>query len=115
MKNIMELFQKNIHWLIRITLAITFVVHGYPKLGGNLDMGFIGYLVGPFEVIGGILLLLGPIVNDANLTRLGGMLISIIMLGAIFVVHLNDGWKGMEWQILILTTCLLFVAKGNDV
>ena len=78
-------------------------------------MGFIGYLVGPFEVIGGILLLLGPIVNNANLTRLGGMLISIIMLGAIFVVHLNDGWKGMEWQILILTTCLLFVAKGNDV
>tara|TARA_B100000315_G_scaffold180754_1_gene169573 strand:+ start:230 stop:577 length:348 start_codon:yes stop_codon:yes gene_type:complete len=115
MKNIMELFQKNIHWLIRITLTITFVVHGYPKLGGNLDMGFIGYLVGPFEVIGGILLLLGPIVNNANLTRLGGMLISIIMLGAIFVVHLNDGWKGMEWQILILTTCLLFVAKGNDV
>ena len=111
----MELFQKNIHWLIRITLTITFVVHGYPKLGGNLDMGFIGYLVGPFEVIGGILLLLGPIVNNANLTRLGGMLISIIMLGAIFVVHLNDGWKGMEWQILILTTCLLFVAKGNDV
>ena len=115
MKNIMELFQKNIHWLIRITLTITFVVHGYPKLGGNLDMGFIGYLVGPFEIIGGILLLLGPIVNNANLTRLGGMLISIIMLGAIFVVHLNDGWKGMEWQILILTTCLLFVAKGNDV
>ena len=115
MKNIKELFKKNIHWLIRITLTITFVVHGYPKLGGNLDMGFIGYLVGPFEVIGGILLLLGPIVNNANLTRLGGMLISIIMLGAIFVVHLNDGWKGMEWQILILTTCLLFVAKGNDV
>ena len=113
--NAKTIFQKNIHWLIRITLAITFIVHGYPKLGGNLDMGFIGYLVGPFEVIGGILLLLGPIVNNANLTRLGGMLISIIMLGAIFVVHLNDGWKGMEWQILILTTCLLFVAKGNDV
>jgi len=111
----MVLFQKNIHWLIRGTLATTFIVHGYPKFGGNLDMGFIGYLVGPFEVVGGILLLLGPIVNNANLTRLGGMLISIIMVGAIFAVHLNDGWKGMEWQILILTTCLLFVAKGNDV
>ena len=39
---------KNIHWLLRLTIAGTFFVHGYPKLGGNLDMGLIGYLVGPF-------------------------------------------------------------------
>ena len=111
----MNIIKEHIHWLIRITLAITFIVHGYPKLGGNLDMGFIGYLVGPFEVIGGLLLVLGPIVKNDNITRIGALLISIIMLGAIFLVHFNDGWKGMEWQILILTTCLLFVAKGNDV
>ncbi len=111
----MEIISSNIHWLIRITLTITFIVHGYPKLGENLGMGFIGYLVGPFEVVGGILLILGPIIDKENISRIGAALIAIIMLGAIFVVHINDGWKGMEWQILILTTCLLFVCKGNDV
>ena len=59
----MEIISSNIHWLIRITLTITFIVHGYPKLGENLGMGFIGYLVGPFEVVGGILLILGPIID----------------------------------------------------
>ena len=111
----MNIIKEHIHWLIRNTLAITFIVHGYPKLGGNLDMGFIGYLVGPFEVIGGLLLVLGPILKNDNITRIGALLISIIMLGAIFLVHLHDGWKGMEWQILILSTCLLFIARGNEV
>ena len=111
----MEIISSNIHWLVRITLTITFIVHGYPKLGENLGMGFIGYLVGPFEVIGGIFLILGPIIDNENISRIGAALIAIIMLGAIFVVHINDGWKGMEWQILILSTCLLFVCKGNDV
>ena len=111
----MEIISSNIHWLVRITLTITFIVHGYPKLGENLGMGFIGYLVGPFEVIGGIFLILGPIIDKENISRIGAALIAIIMLGAIFVVHINDGWKGMEWQILILSTCLLFVCKGNDV
>jgi len=111
---------QHIHWLFRITLALTFIMHGYPKVldcSGLISMGmpaFLAYLIGPFEVIGGGLLILGAFVND-NLTRLGATLISIIMIGAIFVVHIGDGWKGMEWQVLILATCILFIIRGNDV
>ena len=111
---------QHIHWLFRITLALTFIMHGYPKIfdcSGLIAMGmppFLAYLIGPFEVLGGGLLILGAFVND-NLTRLGATLISIIMIGAIFVVHIGDGWKGMEWQVLILATCILFIVRGNDV
>ena len=110
----MDFVYKHVYWLLRITLALTFILHGYPKLGGNLDMGLIGYLVGPFEVLGAVFIILGPFLNDM-LTRLGAFLIAVIMLGAIFVVHINDGWFGVEWQALILSSCLLFVVKGNDV
>ena len=42
------------------------------------------------------------------------VLIAIVMCGAILVVHLHDGWRGMEWQVLILSVCLLFTFKGNN-
>ena len=109
----MDYLKNNIHWLLRLTMAATFLVHGYPKLGGNLDMGFIGYLVGPFEVLGALFLILGGFYKEV-FTRIGSALIGIIMLGAIFFVHLNDGWKGMEWQVLILSVSLFFLTKGND-
>ena len=116
-KNILS---NNVHWLLRISLAITFIYHGYPKVidcSGLISMGmptFLAYLIGPFEVVGGALLVIGAFTND-NLTRLGALLIAVIMIGAIFVVHINDGWSGMEWQILILSTCILFIVKGNNV
>ena len=110
----MKFLSKNIHWVLRLPLATTFILHGYPKLGGNLDMGFIGYLVGPFEVFGALFLLIGSFTNDI-VTKAGAGLISIIMIGAICTVHINDGWYGVEWQVLILSVCLLFIIKGNDV
>ena len=117
---------KYIHWVLRLVLAATFIMHGYPKLGYNLGMGFIGYLVGPFEVFGAIFLLIGAFSKDI-ITRLGGLMIAIIMLGAIFTIHFQDGWmmhatadsvpyiRGFEWQALILAVSLMFVFKGNKV
>ena len=110
-----NILSKNIHWLLRLTIASTFFIHGYPKLGGNLDMGFIGYLVGPFEIIGAFFLLIGPFKLDL-LTRLGGILLVIIMIGAIYL-HLfswGDSLRDVEWQILLLVVSLVFVFKGND-
>jgi len=78
-----------------------------------LDMGFIGYLVGPFEVLGALFLIIGGIYKEV-FTRVGAAFIGIIMLGAIFFVHLNEGWKGMGWQVLILSVSLFFLTKGND-
>ena len=115
---------KYIHWVLRLVLAATFIMHGYPKLGNNLGMSFVGYLVGPFEVFGAIFLLAGAFSKDI-ITRLGGLMIAIIMLGAIFTIHFQDGWmmhatadsipytRGFEWQALILAVSLMFVFKGN--
>ena len=55
----MKILNDNIHWLLRISLAGTFIAHGLPKLGGDIGMGFNGYLIGPFEFFGAILILSG--------------------------------------------------------
>ena len=116
----MDYLSKNIHWLLRLSLFGTFLAHGIPKLGGNLGMGVIGYLVGPFEFFGGLFLIVGYFTKDI-ITRIGGLLLSIIMFGAIFIVHLPEkftwmqGNGGVEWPVLLLSVSLLFVIKGNDI
>lgn len=115
----MDIITKNIHWLLRISLAGTFIAHGYPKLGGDLGMGFVGYLVGPFEFFGAILILLGPFTKD-YFTKVGASMIAVIMLGAIFVVHLPQkiAWKqgndGVEWQVLLLCVSIYLLVKGDN-
>ena len=111
-----NILSKNIHWLLRLTIAGTFFVHGYPKLGGNLDMGFIGYLVGPFEFLGGLFIIIGPFTKDI-LTRSGGAMLAIIMIGAIYL-HLfkwGDALGDVEWQFLLFSVSLFFIIKGNDI
>ena len=63
--------------------------------------------------IGGLLLLYGIFKDWA--TRAGSILLAIIMLGAIFVVHIKDGWNANEWQLLILAVCILYAVKGNSI
>ena len=113
----MNIIVKNIHWLIRISVASTFIYHGYPKLGASVaNLGYVGYLVGPFELFGAIFLILGGFLH-ANLTRVGSLLIAVIMIGAIYM-HLfkwNDHLSSVEWQFLILANCIFFIIKGNKV
>ncbi len=113
----MDLLSKNIHWALRLCLASTFILHGFPKLGNSVaNLGYIGYLVGPFEVLGGILLVAGPYINQV-LTKIGAAMIALIMLGAVYM-HLiiwNDGWYDIEWQILIIAVCFLFILKGDEI
>ena len=112
MKNIHD----NIHWLLRLPIALTFVLHGYPKLGSSVaDLGYVGYLVGPFELFGAILIILGPFVNEI-LTRIGSAMIAIIMAGAIYMhlIKWNDGWLDIEWQVLLLCVSVYFLVKGDS-
>ena len=113
----MDILSKNIHWLLRIVLATTFIHHGYPKLGQEVaSLGHLGYLIGPFEVFGAIFVLIGPLV-PYMLTRIGGIMISVIMLGAIYMHLFKWGDKGffeLEWQILLLSVSLFFVFKEDD-
>ncbi len=112
------------HWLPRLSLAATFIYHGVPKfahpegVAAMLGMPvFVVYLFALAEVGGGLLILWGAFGPDWA-TRVSGLVFSVIMLGAIFMVHLKNGWNfqggGIEFQVLILTTSLYFVFKGNS-
>ncbi len=52
------------------------------------------------------------------LTRVGALIVIVVMVGAIGMVHAKNGFNvmngGMEFQILMLVTGLYLAAKGND-
>lgn len=112
------------HWLLRIGLASVFLYHGsgkFSNLSGMAEgMGlpvFIFALVAIGEVGGGLLILLGGVSKDW-MTRLAGLAFAVIMIGAIFRVHLEHGWNsignlGMEFQFTLLMTSLYFLLVGN--
>jgi putative oxidoreductase len=118
------------HWPLRIALSSVFLYHGLAKfsnLGGLSDtmgmpVALIAVLAG-VEVVGALLILAGGFGSDL-MTRLGGLLLASVMLGAIFMVHLQYGWnsvntgsgnmgRGMEFQFTLFMIALYFVLKGN--
>lgn len=70
------------------------------------------------EVVAGILLIAGAFGKEL-LTRLGGYIVIVVMIGAIVLVHAKNGFNvmngGMEFQLLMLATGLYFAARGNKV
>lgn len=118
------------HWPLRIALTSVFLYHGLAKFS-NLEglsemMGMPVALIAVLasvEVVGALLILLGGFGSDL-MTRLGGLLLAPVMLGAIFMVHLQYGWnsvnmgsgnmgRGMEFQFTLFMIALYFVMKGN--
>lgn len=107
--------------LVRIASALAFLYHGsailFGGFGGPGPQKFaaamhapvaIGYLVGLAQLCGGLAMLTGMFI------RTGAVSIMIVMLGAIFLVHLphgfNVGHGGMEYaltQFLIALAVLL--------
>ena len=85
--------------LIRLAAALAFLYHGsgilFGAFGGPGPQGFAGfthlplavaYLVGLAQVGGGLAVLFGIF------TRIGALCLAIVMLGAIFLVHLPHGF-----------------------
>jgi putative oxidoreductase len=119
------------HWLLRVALGSVFLYHGltkFPALGGLAEMmGMPVFMVGvlaTLEALGGLFVVVGGFGWDW-LTRLGGLFIAPVMIGAIFMVHLQHGWnsvnmgtgnmgKGMEFQFTLLMIALYFLVVGND-
>lgn len=108
-----------VHWGLRASVAATFIYHGVQKFPPDQFVEFsglpmiVGWLVALGEVGAGVFLMIGPFTKDL-LTRLGGLLVVVIMIGAIVMVHFKQGWGGMEFQVLMLVTGLFFAAKGNN-
>ncbi|MDZ7749113.1 MAG: DoxX family protein [Halofilum sp. (in: g-proteobacteria)] len=123
------------HWLLRAGLASVFLFHGLQKflvmgIGGFAGMmGLpvaIAALVALAEVLAGAGILAGATVRGPLgdlVTRLSGLAIAPVMLGAIAMVHWGQ-WSfaasdshpmgGMEFQVVLLLLGLYFVARGND-
>lgn len=119
------------HWLPRLALAAIFLYHGdgkFPMAQGLADMMgmpvVMVYLLATMETVGALLILWGGIGPDWA-TRVAGLIFAVVMVGAIAMVHAQQGWnsvnmgtgnegRGMEFQVLILCTALYFAFKGND-
>lgn len=106
--------------IIRLSVAATFIVHGWQKIG-NMEgtigffasLGFgaaLTYFVAWAEFLGGIALALG------GATRLVGALFAAIMVVAIYAVHLQNGFAnsggGYEFQLLLLVCSVALALVG---
>ncbi len=123
MQNFFGALSPHVHWGLRLSLAATFLYHGYAKFPIEQFVQAMGmpaplaWAVAIAELAGGVALLAGAFTKDL-VTRAGGAIVIVIMLGAIFMVHLKNGFNvmngGFEFQLLMLVTGLYFLAKGND-
>lgn len=112
--------------IMRIACALPFIYHGcailFGMFGGPGPQNFatfmkvplfVGYLVGLAQFAGGIAILLGA------LLRVGAVCVMIVMLGAIFMVHLPHGYDighgGLEYALteLLLSFGLLLAGPGK--
>ena len=111
--------------LIRVATALAVLYHGsailFGAFGGPGPHGFaaymhapdiVGYLVGLAQVAGGIAILTGILI------RIGAVCVIIVMLGAIFLVHLPHGFDinagGIEYALtqLLIAISLLITGAG---
>ena len=102
---------------LRLSIGLIFILHGWGKINpGFLNfMGSLGlpaemqFLIVAAEVGGGILLIFGVF------SRIGATVISIVMLGAIFLVKgaqslTGDG--GVEFDLVLLAGVLIIMVAG---
>ena len=124
--------------LVRLVLGVLFFAHGYHKVIGFEDAGLGGagglanvvafmtgmgmpvpvvYMVAFGEFLGGLALIFG------FLSRFAAFGIMIIMIGAIFMVHLPGGlfinWAlsaeashGFEYNLALVSMCWLILLAG---
>lgn len=110
--------------ILRITLGVMFLAHGFTKLvvftpAGTAQYfeslgfpGFVGYLTILFEIGSGVLLLLGI------LTRLVSFL-AVIQMVVITYIHSANGWMftntggGFEYPAFMAMTALSLLLLGT--
>jgi putative oxidoreductase len=110
--------------VLRVTIGVVFLVHGYQKLftlGIHGVAGMFGHMGIPLpavsavvvtlvEFIGGILLITGLA------TRVAASLIAIEMLTAILLVHVRHGFfnpTGVEFPLTLLAASICLAVAGG--
>ena len=108
--------------LMRLLLAFIFIKAGIGKLpivaGDGLTNAlplFLVYLVVLFEILGGLFMLVG--IKYEVLTRLGALMIGIVMIGAAYMHYAvwGDafGSKNVMYPISLLFITLVFITDDN--
>ena len=108
--------------LMRLFLAFIFIKAGMGKLpivaGEGLTNAlplFLVYLVVLFEILGGLFMLVG--IKYEVLTRLGALMIGIVMIGAAYMHYAvwGDafGSKSVMYPISLLFITLVFITEDN--
>jgi putative oxidoreductase len=110
--------------LLRIAAGLVFLYHGcailFGAFGGPGPQGFagfmhapvaVGYLVGLAQFAGGLAMLSGVLI------RVGAVRIIVVMLGAIFLAHIQHGFDigkgGMEYALTQLLVALALLITGG--
>lgn len=102
---------------LRAAVGAIFIAHGIPKL----NPGFAGFLnslgmppeaqipIALLEIIGGVVIILGV------MSRISASMLSMNMIGAIFVVKgvsSLTGENGYEFDLILLAACLVIIVAG---
>ena len=121
--DLLKNFAPHVHWGLRLSLAATFIYHGWGKFPVDAFSQAMGmpvpmvWAVALAELAAGLMLIAGAFGKEI-LTRLGALIVIVIMIGAIAMVHAKNGFNvmngGMEFQLLMLVSGLYLAAKGND-
>ncbi|MDH3834897.1 MAG: DoxX family protein [Nitrosopumilus sp.] len=105
------------HFGVRITVGTIFIMHSL----GKFEPGFLGFLerlglppemqfpIALAEFVPGVLLIIG------GLSRISAAVLSMVMLGAIFVVKEAKnltGQGGFELDLLLLASALVIIVIG---
>lgn len=105
--------------ILRVVAGIIFMVHGIQKFQGGIGNtagwfdsiglpGFLAYIVGGLEVVGGIALILGIAV------RIFGGLFAVLLLGAIVTVQLAAGFiGGYAYDLALLAISIYLLLNGS--
>lgn len=117
-------------WPLRLAMAGIFLFHGpgkfmMPEMAAMMGLSQpVWLLVGTAEVLGGTGFIVGgllPGAAGAVITRLAGLAVIPVMVGAIVMVHWGQ-WNfvasqthpmgGMEFQVLILSVAIYALLTG---
>lgn len=112
-----SIFHDVAHFGVRVTIGMIFIMHSLGKFGPGFAENLpnmrlpaeMQFPIALAEFIPGVLLIIG------GLTRMSASLLSIVMLGAIFMVkgaQSLTGKGGVELDVLLLAGCLVIIVIG---